>query len=114
MQFGGVLLEAAPCVAYALVDLDGQVGIVVDISPEVDELVCLGINLACCLYTDYGGGLRHPLVRKHMVSVLASDTVRSNLAHTTMITLHHLPQLLWRLLDNPGIVSVKHAPKRRR
>ena len=31
VQFEGVLPEAAPCVAYAPVDLDGQVGIVVDV-----------------------------------------------------------------------------------
>ena len=31
VQFEGVLPEAAPCVAYAPVDLDGQVGVVVDI-----------------------------------------------------------------------------------
>ena len=35
IQFEGVLSEAAPCVAYAPVDLDGQVDIVVDVSPEV-------------------------------------------------------------------------------
>ena len=38
VQFKGVLPEATPCVAYALVDLDEQVGIVVDVidasSPE--------------------------------------------------------------------------------
>ena len=35
MQFKDVLPEAAPCVAYAPVDLDEQVGIMVDVSPEV-------------------------------------------------------------------------------
>ena len=34
----GVLPEAAPCVAYAPVDLDGQVGIVVDITPRYTDL----------------------------------------------------------------------------
>ena len=33
VQFEGVLPEAAPCVACAPVDLDGQVGIVVDVPP---------------------------------------------------------------------------------
>ena len=33
-QFEGVLPEAAPCVAYAPVDLDGQVGVVVLHSPR--------------------------------------------------------------------------------
>ena len=39
VQFEGVLPEAAPCVAYAPVDLDGQVGILVDVSPEVVVVV---------------------------------------------------------------------------
>ena len=53
--------EAAPCVAYAPVDLDGQVGIVVDVPPEVYNLVRMVVHLARCLYAEYGGGLRHPL-----------------------------------------------------
>ena len=61
MQFEGVLPEAAPCVAYALVDLDEQVGIVVNSSCEVNELVRLVAHLASCLFTKYGGGLRHRL-----------------------------------------------------
>ena len=39
VQFEGVLPEAAPCVAYAPVDLDGEVGIVVDVPLEVYKLV---------------------------------------------------------------------------
>ena len=39
VQFEEILPEAAPGVAYALVDLDGQVGVVVDVPSEV------------CLYT---------------------------------------------------------------
>ena len=35
VQFEGVLPEAAPCIAYAPVDLDGQAGIVIDVPPEV-------------------------------------------------------------------------------
>ena len=61
VQFEGVLPEAAPCVAYAPVDLDGQVGIVVDGSPEVYKLVRLVVHLARCLYAECGAGLRHPL-----------------------------------------------------
>ena len=38
VQFEGALPEAAPCIAYAPVDLDGQVGIVVDVSPEAYRL----------------------------------------------------------------------------
>ena len=61
VQFEGVLPEAAPCVKYAPVDLDGQVGIMVDVSPEVYKLVRLVVHLARCLYAEYGGELRHPL-----------------------------------------------------
>ena len=61
VQFEGVLPEAAPYVAYAPIDLDGQVGIVADVPPEVDELVCLVVHLARCPYAEYGGGLQHPL-----------------------------------------------------
>ena len=61
VQFEGVLPEAAPCVAYAPTDLDRQVGIVVDVPPEVYKLVRLVVHLARCLYAEWGGGLRHPL-----------------------------------------------------
>ena len=44
-----------------------------DVSPEVYELLRLVVNLAHCLYDEYGGGLRHPFARKHMISVLTSD-----------------------------------------
>ena len=39
VQFDDVLPEAAPCLAYAPVDFDGPVGIVVDVPHEVYELV---------------------------------------------------------------------------
>ena len=61
VQLERVVSEAARYVAYAPVDLDGQVGIVVDIPPEAYELVCLAIHLANCLCAEYVGGLRHPL-----------------------------------------------------
>ena len=61
VQFEGVLPEAAPCVAYAPVDLDGQVGIVVDVPPQVYKLVRLVVHLTRCLYAECGGGLQHPL-----------------------------------------------------
>ena len=41
VQFEGILPEAAPCVVYAPIDLDGQVSIIFDIPPEVYELVHL-------------------------------------------------------------------------
>ena len=49
----GVLPEAAPYVAYAPIDLDGQVGTVVDVPPEVYELVRLVVHLARCVYAEY-------------------------------------------------------------
>ena len=52
VQFEGVLPEAAPRVAYAPVDLDGQFGIVVDVSSEVYKLVRLVVHLARCLCAD--------------------------------------------------------------
>ena len=50
VQFEGVLPEAVPCVAYAPINLDGQVGIVVDAPPEAYKLVRLVVHLARCLY----------------------------------------------------------------
>ena len=63
VQFEGVLPEAAPCVAYVPVDLDGQVGVVVDVSPEIYKLFPLVVHLAHCLYAEYsyGDGLRYHL-----------------------------------------------------
>ena len=61
VQSEGVLPEAAPCVAHAPTDLDGQVGVVVDVSPEAYKLVRLVVRLARSLYAECGGGLRHPL-----------------------------------------------------
>ena len=45
VQFEGVLPEAAPCVAYAPVDLDRQVSVVVDVAPELYELIRLVVHL---------------------------------------------------------------------
>ena len=82
VQFEGVLPEAAPCVAYASVDLDGQVGI----PPRyTNSFVWLYTwPAASTLNVAVDSGI--PFVRKHMISVLASDTVRPNTAHTTTIT----------------------------
>ena len=88
VQFEGVLSEAAPCVAYAPIDLDGQVGIVVDVPPKVYKLVRLAVHLvraASTLNVAVDSGIH--FVSKHIiVSVLASDTVRPNAPHTTTIT----------------------------
>ena len=44
VQFEGVLPETAQFVTYEPIDLDGQVGIVVDIPSEVYELVRLVVG----------------------------------------------------------------------
>ena len=59
VQFEGILPEATPCVAYAPIDRDGQVGIVVDVPSEIYELVRLVVHLARCLYHEFYGGSNH-------------------------------------------------------
>ena len=86
VQFEGVLPKAVPCVAYAPVDLDEQVGSVVDVSPEVYKLVRLVVHLARCLTLNVAVVSCIPFARKHMISALAYDTVRPNAEHTTTIT----------------------------
>ena len=84
----GVVPKVAPCVAYAPVDFDGQVGIVVDVPPEVYKLVrpLYTWPAASALKMAVDSGI--PFARKYMISVLASDTVKPNAAHTTTIS-HH-------------------------
>ena len=45
VQFEGIHPKAVPCVAYARVDFDGQIGVVVV------------VHLTSCLYAEYGGRL---------------------------------------------------------
>ena len=61
VQFEGILPEAAPCAAYAPIDLDGRSALRWTFPPEVCELVGLFVHLARCLFAECGGGLRHPL-----------------------------------------------------
>ena len=61
VQFESVRPEAAQCVMYAPIEVDGQVRIVVDVLPELYKLVRLVVQLARCLYAESGGGLWHPL-----------------------------------------------------
>ena len=65
-----------------------RVGIVVDVSPGVYKLVKLVVHLTHCLYAECNVAVDSgiPFVRKHVIAVLASDTVRPNAAHTTTIT----------------------------
>ena len=74
VQFEGVLLEAVPCVAYASVDLDGQVGIVVDVSPELYKLVRLVVHLARCLYAECSGGILHDIKKAKYVGNNSTST----------------------------------------
>ena len=60
VQFEGILPEAAPGVEYAPGDRDGQVGVVVDVPPEVYEIMRLFLYLAGSLDAECGGGIRHP------------------------------------------------------
>ena len=114
VQFEGVLSEAVPCVAYAPIDLDGQVNIVGNIPSEVYELVRLVVQLAHCLYAECGVGLRHPLrALTHDLSLSLRYGEAKRRAHDNDHP-HHLPRLLGGLRDDPGIVSVNHAPKQRR
>ena len=71
---------------YAPVNLDGQVGIGVDVFPDVYELVCLVVHLAGCIYAQIVVDSGIPFMLKHMISVLTSNTLRPNTAHTLMIT----------------------------
>ena len=58
---------------------------VVDVPSEVYELVGLYTwPAASTLNVAVASGI--PIVRKHMISVLASETVRPNAAHTVTIT----------------------------
>ena len=55
----------------------------VDVPPEVDELVRLVVHLVRYLYVAVDSGL--PFERNHMISALASDTGRPKAVHTTTI-----------------------------
>ena len=85
-------------VAYALVDLDRQVGIVISVPPEVYELVRLIVHIAM----DFGLSF----ARKRIISIFASYTVRPKRRAHDPDQPHDLPQLLAF-----GIVSVMGASK---
>ena len=94
VQFEGLLPETAPCVAYAPVDLDEQVGVVADVSREIYKLVRLVVHLTRCLYAECGSGLRHPLLAQtHDLSLGLRYGEEKRRAHDHD-HLHHLPHLL--------------------
>ena len=83
----GVLPEAAPCVAYVPVDLDGQIGVVVvEDPPGIRTRSFGGTSGWLPLRWIWWVPPASPSCVKHMISLLASDTVRPNAAHTTTIT----------------------------
>ena len=61
VRFEDVLPKAAPCVVYAPIDLDGQVGVLLNVFLEIYEVVRLVVQLAGRFYAEYGGDLRHSL-----------------------------------------------------
>ena len=58
----------------------------VDVSPEVYKLVRLLYTCPAASTLNVAVDSGIPFARKHMISVLASDTMRLNAAHTTTIT----------------------------
>ena len=69
-----------------LTSMDRSAFFVVDVPPEVYELVRLVVHLARCLYADVAVDSSILFVCKHMISVFTSNVVRPNAAHTTATT----------------------------
>lgn len=82
MQFEGVLPEIALGVAYALVDFDGKVGVVVDDPSEAYEITDMCAHLAGYPSAEHVDGIGQPLVRRHIMSVLDTETLEPTAAHT--------------------------------
>ena len=58
----------------------------VDVPHEVYELVRLVVHLPAASTLNIAVDSGIPFMRKHMISVLVSDTLRRNTAHTITIT----------------------------
>ena len=69
-----------------LMDRGRHWGVVVNIPPEVKEPVRCLYARSVASTLNMAVASRIPFVRKHMMLVLASDTVRPNTAHTATIT----------------------------
>ena len=94
VQFEGIRPGAAPRVAYAPVDLDGQVIVMVDVPPEVYEMVHLFLHLAGSLDAESGGGIRHPpCAQTHDLSLGPRNGEPERRAHGHDHN-HPLPELL--------------------
>ena len=68
------------------VDFDGEVGVVVDIPPEEYESFACSYTWPAASKLNVVAASGIPLVRKHIISVLSSETVRLNASHTVTIT----------------------------
>ena len=85
VQLEGVLPEAVPCVAYASIDLDGQVSIAVNVPPRYTNSLVWLYTWPAASTLNMAVDSSIPFVRRYTISVLASDTIRPNAAHTTRI-----------------------------
>ena len=77
--------------------------------PQVYELVRLVVHLVGCPYVGYGGFLRHPLraLTYDLSLSLRYDEVKRR-AHDH-VHAHHLPELLWQILGDSGIIIVQRT-----
>ena len=114
IQFERVFLEALPCVVYAPIDLDGQVGIVVTFLPTYTHSFDWFHTWPAASTMNMAVDSGIPFVRQQMTLVLASSMVRSNVTHTTAIT----PTIFlgcWGGCETiPASSALKHTPNRRR
>ena len=69
VQFEGVRPEAAPCVAYAPVNLDGRVRIVVDVPPRYTNSFVWLYTWPAASTLNIAVDTGIPFTRKHMISV---------------------------------------------
>lgn len=86
VHFDGVVPKATPCVAYAPIDVDEQVGIMVDGSLEAYKLENFVECLNVWLLMNMALASSPHFVREHMTSVMVSGTARRNVARTNTIT----------------------------
>ena len=86
----------------------------VHVPPELYELIRLVVHLAGCLYAEYGGRFRHSLrALTHDLRLGLRYDEAKRRTHDQDHA-HSFSELLGQLQDDSDIVSIKHAPKRRR
>lgn len=79
-----ILSEAPTGVAYAPVDFNRQVGVVVKVTTEVYKILRMVVLLVDCLNAEFGGSVRH-LPRAQPYKFLASERVAPKAVHTITI-----------------------------